>query len=393
MNLSKNLFVLKIFIFLIPLIFYSETYIAHKELRKTEKELLEFVNREREVKGVTPLEFNERLYRIAMDHNLKMAKENKLEHNFEGYLKLDERMVKQGIYFAAAGENIAFSNVYPSDFIHSGFVKSRTHYENIIDPKFRHAGIAVLETGNGFYITQEFGDIINDISADKAEERILEFINKSKLFPSSDLSGKIKKNYSEELRGLSAELLKNGKYKKEAEKMEGYDILTMLANKLEQIEAYITSSNKENKYGSFGFAITSGRNEKFRGGVYSFVMALREKVTELSLSLNTMELEIIKVLNNKLRLTTGINFSYSKKLSIEAAKAVKLYYRGDDSLLRNSMFNILAYQCVDPLKIPEECEDFFISNKGKKSIGVKLLRPEENGIYENYFLLAFVFRK
>ncbi len=390
---SQKYFVLIIFLLLITSFLFSETYISPDQLRKTEKELLILANRERTAKGAEPLEFNRSLYQIAMAHNFKMASENKLEHNFEGYLNLEERLVKKGIYFTAAGENIAFSNVYPSDFIHAGFVKSLLHYENIIDPKFRQAGIAVLETEKGFYITQEFGDLIFDISAVKAEERISKFIFKNSIFPDQNMSLKIKEKYGEELKRISAILLKEGRYSKQNEQLEGFDILTMQAGKLEQIEEYIMSSNSEHRYGSYGFAITSGRTRKFRGGVFSFVLALKEKLREYSMSEEELELRIIDVLNEKLKSITGKIFLYNKKLSREAETAVNKYYRGDDSLLRNSRFNILAYQSADPLNIPDEYIDFFISNRKKSQIGIKLLRPEENGIFKNYFLLAFVLRK
>lgn len=393
MKFKKKLFISYFLILFTSQLFFTETYISQEQLRKTEKELLQLVNMERQKKGVALLKFNESLYQIAMDHNLKMAEENKLAHYFEGYLKLDERMVKMGIYFTAAGENIAFSNVFPSDFIHSGFVKSILHYENIIDPKFKQAGIAVLETDQGFFITQEFGDLINDMSARKAEERIAEFILTNNLFPDRVMSRKINENYGQELKNISVNLLKEGRYTEKKEQFEGFDILTMQAGKLEQIEEYIMSSNLENQYGSYGFAITSGRNSKFKGGVFSFVMALKEKISDFSISYKEMELKILKTLNQKLKSITGKIFSHSKKLSREADTAVNKYYRGDASLLRNSRFNVLAYQCTDPLNIPEEYIDFFVSNRKKSQIGIKLLRPEENGIYKNYFLLAFVFRK
>ncbi len=382
----------KILILILPVVFFPDIYISHKQLRKTEQELLELVNGERLEKGLLPLEYNENLYRIAMDHNIKMALENKLEHNFPGYLELDERMVDSNIYFRAAGENIAFSNVYPSDFIHNGFVKSPEHYENIVDPKFRQAGIAILETGEGFYITQEFGDIIDNISEEEAEKRISGFIEKSGFFPDEEISNKIKINYGSVLKELSEELLKDSGSYVNNEKLSGFDILMVKSNKLELIEEYIRSSNPEKRYGSYGFAITFGRNREYRGGVFSFVLALRSDLPELSIPLNKMEMEIVNVLNNKLISVTGGYFSYSKKLSDEAGKAVKLYYRGDKSLLSNSIYNILAYQSSDPLKIPDQYLDFFISNK-KKSLGVKIFRPEENNIPENYFLLAFVFDK
>ena len=393
MNIKKKKTIFKILFLLIPIVFFPETYISYQQLRKAEQKLLDLVNIERKGKGLISLEFNESLYRIAMDHNIKMAKENKLEHNFAGYLKLEERMVTKGMYFSSAGENIAFSNVYPSDFIHAGFIKSPLHYENIINPEFRQAGMAILETSEGFYITQEFGNIITEISSERAVERISEFIVKNKLFSNIQISRKIKENFKKDLKKISKKLLKEEKFSNIADKMEGYDFLTMKSNKLDKIEEYLLYIKSKNKYGSYGFDISSGRNKKFRGGVFSFVIVLREKFIKPSFTISEMELAIVHILNNKFKSITGKSFSYSKYLSREADKAVQKYYTEDSSLLVNSRFNILAYQCFNPLKIPDEQNSFFISNKVKKMIGIKILRPEKNGIPENYFLLAFVFRK
>ena len=371
---------------------YSETYITASELRKSEKEMLNLINIERGKKGVSKLIFNKDLYRIAMEHNRKMASEDLLAHNFPEYKKLDQRMIDMNLYFVAAGENIAFSNVYPSDYIHDGFVKSPSHFENIIDEKFWHCGIAILETDRGFYITQEFADIMSHVSDRTAEVEIEDFIEKNLIFTNKIVNEKLRRIYKGKLKDISMALLKKGSAGKIPMELKGFDLFTIQSNKIGEIKKYISAANIIKKYNSFALGITFGRSEKYPGGVFSIAFLLKKAFTNYGDSLEEIEAEIIKKLNKKIRETRGRVFKYDKNLSQIAEKAVTAYFKGDNSLSRSRRYSILAYQSSDPYEIPEEHMGFFFTNKKKRSIGIKILRPEEKSIPVNYYLIVFVFR-
>ncbi len=378
------------FTLIVPVL--PETYISESELRKSEKEMLDLLNIERKKKGIHKLEFNSDLYRIAMEHNQKMASEDQLAHNFAEYKKLDQRLIDMNLYFVAAGENIAFSNVYPSDYIHDGFVKSAPHFENIIDKKFRHCGIAILETDKGFYITQEFGDIMNLISTGDAKREIEDFINKNLIFSNKIISKKLDMNFRKKLADISVTLLKKGSIEAAPGDFEGYDLLTIQASRIGEIKKFVVLANILKKYDSFALGVTAGRSEKYPGGVFSIALLMKKGLKNNGRALEEIESEILENLNIKIREIRGQVFRYDKKLSQTAAKTVKDYYSGDNSLIRNRSYNILAYQVSDPLVIPDKHIGFFFANIKKSSIGIKILRPEQKGIPADYYLIAFVFR-
>lgn len=389
---------IKIFSFIILIYFililpgYSETYISVTELRKSEKEMLELINVERKKKGSGKLIFNKDLYKLAMDHNRKMASEDLLAHNFPEYKKLDQRMIDLNLYFVAAGENIAFSNVYPADYIHDGFVKSPSHFENIIDEKFRQCGIAIMETDRGFYITQEFADIIPLISDRKTEIEIENFIERNLIFTNKIISEKLSRGYKGELKNISNAILKKGSTANIPIEIKGFDLFTIQSSKIDEIKKYISAANITRRYSSFAIGITFGRSKKYPGGVFSTAFLLKRALKNNETSLEEIEIEILKILNEKIKEIRGKVFYKDKNLSQIAEKAVKAYLKGENSLSRNRQYNILAYQSSDPYEIPEEHMGFFYSNTRKRSVGLKILRPEENGIPVNYYLIAFVFR-
>lgn len=393
MNILKKIVLIHLFFIFGFSLEFGEKYISSSQLRITEQKLLEFVNRERSAGGLKPLRYSKSLYLLAMDHNRKMSREGKLSHNFNGYPALEERMVNAGLYFSNAGENIAFSNVYPADFIHKGFVESPEHYENIMDPGFSEAGIAILETGRGFYVTQEFGTIISDISTNNMELMVLVLIKENGLFPDTGISEKIQSVYGKRLKRISEQVLLNPANIHKTGGITGFDMRAIVFNKKEQIREYLINSNTEGKYGSYGFAISSGRTEKYRGGAFSIVFLMKEKIAVSSQFIEQTERGLVELLNRRFESNPGVRFTYSIELSKKAAIAVERYYRGDKSLLSESQYNILAYQAVNPALVPEEYDGFFLANKMRNHIGIKILRPEENGIPLNYFLLAIVFEK
>lgn len=390
MKRKRIFFALAILSLLIPSPYFTRTYISMFDLRKSEQSILELVNSEREKQGVVRLIFNEDLYKIAMGHNLKMAAEDRLAHTFPQYKKLAHRMIDKNLFFVSAGENIAFSNVYPSDFIHEGFVKSSSHYENLIDKKFRHCGIAILETDRGFYITQEFAEIIFDSSEENAAKKIKDFINKESIFSDHKTSEKIEKKFRKELKRLSEEFLYEGSISEIPKKLRGFNLLTVKSNKISDIKNFIKAANNQNDYNSFAMGITFGRSDKFPGGVFSVIFLLNKGLKRGGVSLGEMEPEVIKILNRILIKSGGRGLIYNNDLSLIAGKIVDAYYKGDNSIKRNRKYSILAYQAVDPFDIPEEHLGFFFSKKKKRSVGISILRPEENGISTDYYLIAFV---
>jgi len=385
---------LMIWFFIVPCLIFCKTFIPKYELRKSEKVLFDLVNMERKKCGVDQLVFNSDLYKIAMMHNIKMASEDILSHNFPKYKQLAQRMVEMNLFFSNAGENIAFSDTYPPDLIHEAFVNSPSHYENLIDKKFKHCGIAILETDRGFYITQEFAEIIFPVSEKTALEKLNASVGKENLFKDKEITEKLNHEYGKILKSLSKKILLSGTIGEVPKSLKRFSILTILSNKIEDIVLNIKNSNKDKKFSSYSIGITFGRSEEYPGGVFAVVSILRKiGVGEKFSLLNEIEKKLLQMVNIQMVEHIGGNVTKSSKLSKIADKALKTYYNGDNPVFKYNKYSILVFQINESISIPKEHLDFFMANKTKKMIGIKVYRPETIGISENYLFVAFVFNK
>src|SRR5690242_13200264 len=72
-----------------------------------EKELLDLVNHEREQRGLTRLEWNDRLAQAALPHSKLMLERQDLSHQFPGEPPLQERLGATGARFNSVAENVA----------------------------------------------------------------------------------------------------------------------------------------------------------------------------------------------------------------------------------------------------------------------------------------------
>lgn len=171
--------VFKLFIpiFIITLFNLNADCIKKGDTRKSENEILQLINFERSSRGIKPLKYDNALFRAAEVHNRKMIEMNKLTHTFKNYNDLDKRIRNVDVFFAKVGENIAFSTVYVSEYIHRGFMKSKYHKKNILDKEFTHCGISIIETKKGFYITQEFANILTPVNIQNLEGNLKAYIN------------------------------------------------------------------------------------------------------------------------------------------------------------------------------------------------------------------------
>ncbi len=393
MKIKNNNTLMIVWFFLMTYPFLSETCIPLKELRKSEKKMLDLVNIERGKCGTDKLTFNSRLYKVAMAHNVKMADEDILAHNFHQYKKLSQRMIDVNLFFCTAGENIAFSDTFSSKEIHDAFVKSPSHHENLINKNFKQCGIAILETDRGFYITQEFAEIILPISEENILKKMNESIGKWNLFCDKDITDKMYLVHGKILNNLSKQLLCKGVLKEIPKSLEGFDMLTVISNKIEDIELSIKNSNKERTFGSYAMGITFGRNNKYPGGALAVVFILRKKGVAERLSTVEIEKKLLQMFNKQMIEFRGTNLTNSKKLSNIADKVLKAYYKRDNLSHKYNKYNIIAFQISETLEIPKEHLNFLLANKKKKIIGIKVHRPTSKSIPIGYLLVSFVFEK
>lgn len=120
--------------------------------------LVEAVNRERVEHGVSALEVDPTLMKLADFYACRLIEGGFFSHEdpFDGST-LDVRAVNFGYAFLKIGENLATGQQTPEQAV-ADWMRSPAHRANILDPSFTQIGVAVREGGPlGRYWVQEFG--------------------------------------------------------------------------------------------------------------------------------------------------------------------------------------------------------------------------------------------
>ncbi len=122
---------------------------------RAEQKMLDLVNYERTGRGLEALAMDPRLQDVARAHSRDMFARGYFSHiTPEGKSPFD-RMEAGGVYFFAAGENIALAPTV--DIAHVGLMNSPGHRANILSTDYHKVGIGVIDGGPyGEMFTQDF---------------------------------------------------------------------------------------------------------------------------------------------------------------------------------------------------------------------------------------------
>ena len=125
------------------------------------KQVVELVNRAR-AKGVRcgtayysavpQVAWNDTLGKVSLAHSQDMAGNGSLYHTGSDRREPGNRIAGFGYVWSAYGENIAEGYHSPRDVV-NGWLKSRDHCENIMNPSFKEAGSAHALGPRGIYWT------------------------------------------------------------------------------------------------------------------------------------------------------------------------------------------------------------------------------------------------
>lgn len=127
------------------------------EPTKEEKTILELTNKARAAEKLPPLTVNAALFRAARKHTENMAKQDKLEHELDGK-RVGARVDAEGYDYSQIGENLAQAEGATPEEIMDGWLKSKGHRENLLNPNFTEIGLGVAKNAKGeTYYTQVFG--------------------------------------------------------------------------------------------------------------------------------------------------------------------------------------------------------------------------------------------
>ena len=118
-----------------------------------EKEVVRLVNVERAKQGLSPLEYDWQLSRVARYKSQDMQKNKYFSHTSPTYGSPFNMMKNFGISYRTAGENIAKGYKTPAAVV-EGWMNSSGHRANILNSSFTHIGVGYVQ--NGSYWTQMF---------------------------------------------------------------------------------------------------------------------------------------------------------------------------------------------------------------------------------------------
>ncbi len=123
------------------------------------QQIIDLTNQQRQQNGLSPLQLNAELTKIAQIQAQQMASLNQLAHDLSGapYPTMRDRAAAAGYQFSWLGENIAYNYPSPQSTV-DAFMQSASHRANMLDPKYTQIGAAVAENSMGQpYVALEFG--------------------------------------------------------------------------------------------------------------------------------------------------------------------------------------------------------------------------------------------
>ncbi|WP_186578588.1 CAP domain-containing protein [Aquibacillus kalidii] len=115
--------------------------------------VIELTNQVRRENGLTPLELEPTLAKVAQEKAEDMAANDYFSHTSPTYGSPFDMLKQFGISYTAAAENIALGQQTPQEVM-DGWMNSPGHRENIMDPDVTHIGVGY--TIDGYYWTQLF---------------------------------------------------------------------------------------------------------------------------------------------------------------------------------------------------------------------------------------------
>jgi uncharacterized protein YkwD len=131
---------------------------APPKVETLEQEMVGRVNEVRRQHGLPPLKHDPTLGKTARDYSCLMADERFLGHESPRGGTVADRAREAGKPFRVIGENLAV-NVNAREPLAAalgGWMKSRTHRDNILGREYTETGVGICRRDTAFYFTQIF---------------------------------------------------------------------------------------------------------------------------------------------------------------------------------------------------------------------------------------------
>ncbi len=136
----------------------------------SERYLFDAANRERAARGLPQLRWNVQLASAARQHALHMAQRNEISHQFPGEPDMTERAFRAGAHFSALAENVA--EAPSAEEIHTGWMNSPPHRENLLDPQLDSVGISVAVRGGELFASEDFSRAVEQLTLEEQEAKL-----------------------------------------------------------------------------------------------------------------------------------------------------------------------------------------------------------------------------
>ncbi len=125
-----------------------------------ERRAFDILNQKRATNGLELLKWNDGIARIARLHSSEMAEFQYFSHTGRKGDMVSDRADRLGFAdWSAIGENIAFNRGYekPAEIACETWMNSQSHKENILDVRWKEAGIGLAIGADGsYYFTEVF---------------------------------------------------------------------------------------------------------------------------------------------------------------------------------------------------------------------------------------------
>jgi uncharacterized protein YkwD len=127
---------------------------AFSKASDPELELFAAANRERNLRRLRSLRWDDSLAAAARKHAAEMLKHNSVSHQFSGEPSLPTRAQQAGVRFTWISENI--DQGQEAAIIHERLMKSPLHKSNILDSDMDTLGVGVARGDGGLFVVEDF---------------------------------------------------------------------------------------------------------------------------------------------------------------------------------------------------------------------------------------------
>lgn len=137
------------------------------QLTEEEQRFIDLTNSERLLRGMNALKFDPQLVEVAREHSKEMAEKNYFDHisPTPGLRTAVDRylaVVKRRPTWALVGENLFYCSIVDVNRGHTCLMESKSHRDNILNPRFERMGVGVYKDKDGqFWVTEMFLAIVD----------------------------------------------------------------------------------------------------------------------------------------------------------------------------------------------------------------------------------------